>query len=292
MYRPKESPFENMNNEIKSANIHINRICNYNCGFCFARNLDRSILTPEQWRSRLSYLKKEGVTKLNLAGGEPTLYPHFIELCHLAKEMGFIVSIVTNGSMINGEKIEKMMGKVDWIGLSIDSPDNNVEKSVGRQCSSLNHITNVIEVARLAHEKNIKVKLNITVIRQSWKQDFSELINMINPERVKAFQVLRVEGENEDLFDEYSITKDEWEHFKNNHNKIVLRNGEMLVFEGDDDMIDSYLMLDPSGNIMKNTGNRQSIVPFSVIAADGLAAAVDAKKYHDRGAVYRWGSPL
>jgi len=274
---------------IKSMNIHINGFCNYRCGFCFAGNLVHNTMTPSQWKPIFHDLKKWGINKINFAGGEPTMHPQFIELCGLAKSMNFTVSVVTNSSKIDHELIQKMKGVVDWIGLSVDSPDNEVEKAVGRQCAGINHIENVIKVADLAHETGIKVKLNITVICQSWKQNFSDLIRRVDPERVKAFQVLRIEGTNEDKYDEYSITEEEWKHFTNNHEDIILQNGEKIVFEGCDDMIDSYFMLDPMGRIMRNSGNTFSDQPYSDLISGGIESIVSPKKYHERGAVYEWG---
>ena len=276
------------NKDVKSINLHICGVCNYRCGFCFTRNLERSTLPPDEWESILELFEKEGVMKITIVGGEPTMHPQFIELCELAKSKGFIVSVVTNGSLIDSKLIKNMKGVVDWIGLSVDSPDNEVEKAVGRQCQGVNHIENIIKVADTAHENGIKVKLNITVIRQSYRQDFSELIRRVNPERVKAFQVLRVEGENEDSYDEYSITKEEWEYFVGNHKDIMLQNRTKMVFEGGDDMIDSYVMLDPRGEFIMNSGNRQSYASFDEVMAKGLAAAVDVGKYHRRGAVYNY----
>ena len=277
---------------IGSANLHITGRCNYHCGFCFDKNLKRSTMTPEEWEPILRKLKEEGVTKVNFAGGEPTMHPQFIELCRLTKSMGFTVSVISNGSRIDYKLIKEMKGAVDWIGLSVDSPLNEVEKVVGRCCKGINHIDNIIKVADTAHENGIKVKLNITVIRQSWKQDFSALIRRVNPERAKAFRVLRIEGENGDRFHEYSLTEEEWGYFANNHRDILLRNGEKVKLEDEDDMIDSYSMLDPRGRIMLNSENRLSFIPFDVIALKGLTAVVNAEKYHKRGAVYDWGSSL
>ncbi|WNY23648.1 GTP 3',8-cyclase [Methanimicrococcus hongohii] len=278
-----------MNSKIKSTNIHLNAVCNYRCGFCFAKHLDDILMTPDQWKSIFNDLKKMGITKINFAGGEPTLYPYFIELCKLAKNMGFTVSVVTNGSKIDFQLIQKMKGIVDWIGLSIDSPDNEVEKAVGRQCAHINHIENVIKVADLAHENGIKVKLNITVLHQSWDHDFSALIRRVNPERVKAFKVLKLEGENEDKYGEYSITNEEWNHFVKTHKEFLLSNRKQIIFEGEDDMVDSYFMLDPRGMIMRNSGNKVFYQPFSIILSNGIETVVDSKKYHGRGAEYDWG---
>ena len=276
--------------KIRSANIHVIGTCNYRCSFCFTKNLDRGIMTPEQWRPFLAQLKKAGITKINIVGGEPTLYPFFIELCRLVKSMGFTLSIVSNGSRIDGSLMKKMKRSVDWIGLSIDSPEEEIERSVGRHVDGVNHIENVIKVADLAHEYGIRVKLNITVIRQSCGQDFTELIKRIAPERVKAFQVLRIEGENEKEFGRFSISEQQWKNFVKNHEEIVLGNGKKVVFESGEDMIDSYLMLDPLGRVRRDSGNVRSLNDFSVITADGVEAVVNSEKYLGRGGLYEWGS--
>jgi len=272
---------------VKSVNIHINGICNYRCGFCFARDLIHTTMTPEQWGPVFRALKECGIEKINFAGGEPAMHPHFLELCSLAKEFGFIVSVVTNGSLITPSLIKKMKGVVDWIGLSIDSPFNDVERELGRQCNCLDHIANVIRVAEMAHCAGIKVKLNITVVKQSWKSDFADIIKSIDPERVKVFQVVKIEGQNEQLFDRFSVMPEQWIDFKTRHECIVLSNGEKIVFEGGDAMIDSYLMIDPRGRIMRNSNNKQTYVDFEQILG-GIEEVIDERKYVDRGALYDW----
>ncbi|MCL2712550.1 MAG: viperin family antiviral radical SAM protein [Methanomassiliicoccaceae archaeon] len=274
---------------IKSANIHVTGICNYRCKFCFAKSFSRKIMTPEQWRPYLTLLKEKKITKINVVGGEPFLYPHLMELCKLIKSMGFVVSVVTNGSRIDRELVKRMVGIVDWIGLSVDSPDEGVEKVVGRHASDVNHIENVIKVANLIHKHGIKVKLNITVIRQSCEQDFSDLIRMVNPERVKVLQVLKIEGENEDYYKDYSISKRQWKRFVRMHENIVLKSGGDIVFEGGKDMIDSYLIVDPLGRIVRDTGNKRSLNEFSIISMGGLEAVVNVNKYAKRRGLYNWG---
>ena len=277
------------NNVIRSANLHVTAKCNYRCGPCFDKNLDRGIMTPEQWKPRLTLLKERGITKINIVGGEPILYPHFIELCGLIKSMGLTVSIVSNGSLIDENMIKRMKGLVDWIGLSVDSPDNRVEKIVGRQAGGLDHIKNVIKVADMAHKNDIRVKLNITVIRQSYRQDFSDLICRMGPERVKALRVLKIEGENEEDYGTYAISRKQWKHFVKNHENIVLKNKEKIVFESGSDMIDSYLMLDPLGRVIRDSDNKRSLNDISVIEIGGPEAVVNAEKYARRRGAYDWG---
>jgi len=241
---------------------------------------------PRQWRPILKKLKANGIEKINFAGGEPTLHKQFLKLCSLAKELGFVVSVVSNGSKIDEEMIEKMKGIVDWIGLSVDSPSNDVEKELERQCDGVDHIANVVKVSEMTHKAGMKVKLNITVVRQSWNSDFTELIRKVAPERLKAFKVMKVEGQNEDTFDECSITQEQWDFFRSTHEDIVLDNEEKMVFEGEGVMVDSYLMLDPIARIMINTGNEQNFRDFDELPAY-LKMIED--KYEARGALHNWG---
>ena len=134
--------------KVQSANIHLDGRCNYRCAHCFDTCLPKTGMAPEQWKGHLEYLKSIGITKINIAGGEPFLYPHLVEMCELIKSMGFTVSIVSNGSLITKEKIEQLAGTVGWLGLSVDSPDEEDEISIGRNTGKGNHLKHVIEVSK------------------------------------------------------------------------------------------------------------------------------------------------
>ena len=280
-------------NTFQSANIHICGACNYRCGFCFAKNLTSVTLGLEDWKKIISDLKSKGIRKINFAGGEPLLYPYLMDCCRFCKNLGLTVSIVSNGSLMNREFFEKSKGCIDWVGLSIDSTDDYVEKEVGRCCrkQSFNHIINILRVSHLAHDFGIKVKLNITVLKQSYQQDFSEIIKQTDPERVKVFQVMKLEGHNDQCFDKFAVTDRQFAQFERIHKDIVLSNGTHPVFEKGDDMVDSYLMLDPQGQVMRNSGNTFRTENYTDVAKKGFENTLDANKYIDRGGVYPWDAP-
>ena len=114
----------------KSVNIHIIGACNYHCGFCFTKGLSDQFLSKEMWISIFIDLRNRGVEKINFAGGEPFLHPELIEYCKICKELGFTVSIISNASLITEEVLRTVAEYVDWLGISIDSSDNDVEKSL------------------------------------------------------------------------------------------------------------------------------------------------------------------
>jgi radical S-adenosyl methionine domain-containing protein 2 len=249
---------------VKSANVHLIGQCNYKCGFCIAKGLVRKYEDIESWILRLELLRNNGIKKINIAGGEPFLYPYLSEFCKICKRMGFIVGITTNGSLVNYETLYPLKDHIDWIGLSVDSPDEDVERNVGRHCDNVLHVKHIIDAARLAHSFGLKVKLNITVIRQSMNSDFSKLINDVDPHRVKVFQVLKIENMNGDSFDEYSVTDEEFRGFESRHEDIRLSNGQKLIFEDNKTMIDSYLALDPNGKVMCDENGSRRYLDLSI----------------------------
>ena len=270
---------------VQSANIHLNGRCNYHCAHCFDTCLPKRCMIPEDWKGHLEYLKSIGITKINLAGGEPFLYPYLEEMCILVKSMGFTVSIVSNGSLITKERIEGLAGTVSWIGLSVDSPEEEDELRIGRNSGKGDHLKHIIEVAGWAHRCGMKVKLNITVVRQSWNRDFHQLIKSVRPERVKAFRAITLKNANDNRPDTWSITEKQYRLFKTRHQDV-----ESMVFEDNSDMIGTYLMFDPLGRWMVNRNGEKRFLPFEQLRRDGLESMIDVDRYFNRNGVYRWDS--
>ena len=270
-------------NTFKSANIHIYGRCNYRCEHCFDRCLTHCFMAPEEWIDHLTFLKNSGIEKINLAGGEPTLYPYLDRMCYLVKGMGFKLSIVSNGSGFTEEWFTRMEGIVDWIGLSVDSSDEDDEILIGRHCKGYHHLNRVVKVAEMAHRHGIKVKLNITVVRRSWMRDFHPLIEQIQPERVKCFRALTLKGANDDRPDTWSITDEEFQSFKDRHSDV-----EDIVFEDNEDMVSSYLMFDPIGRWMVDSGFNKRFIEFDVLKRQGFEDEISVDRYYGRNAVYEW----
>lgn len=270
---------------VKSANLHIDGRCNYRCKHCIAQDLVHKNVKPEKWAPVLSYLKSEGITKVNIVGGEPMMYPHIYELCEQVHSMGFTTSIVTNGSLLNDEKLKKLSESVDWIGLSIDSPDEQDEIALGRHKKGLNHIEHVVEIADAAHELGMKVKLNITVIKSSWNKDFRPLIERIGAERVKVFRALAVDGVNSKNAEEWLITDEQFKTMRELHEGM-----KNIVFEDNSEMISSYLMFDPLARCRLNDGKGVPFIPFEELQRRGIDDVVDTEGYEKRKGNYNWGS--
>ena len=84
--------------------------CNLNCRHCYIpdslRNSSEKDLHYSQIKKILNKLKEWGTFIIGFTGGEPLMRKDFWEIYRKAKEMGFLVAIFTNGTLIDDEGIE------------------------------------------------------------------------------------------------------------------------------------------------------------------------------------------
>lgn len=98
-----------------SGTFELSPLCNFACRMCYVRKTakevaahSRSMMTLEQWLDIAHQARKKGMLFLLLTGGEPFLWPDFWKLYEELIRMGFLVSINTNGSMIDEAAIRRL----------------------------------------------------------------------------------------------------------------------------------------------------------------------------------------
>ena len=96
-----------------SGCFELSPICNFSCKMCYVRKTaiqvqaeGKQIKQWNEWLELARECKKDGTLYLLLTGGEPFLYPNFKELYSKLHEMGFILSINSNGTLIDYETLE------------------------------------------------------------------------------------------------------------------------------------------------------------------------------------------
>lgn len=104
------------------CNYYVTYRCNAKCGFCDIWEKPSPYIQLEDVEANLRDLKRMGVKVVDFTGGEPLLHRQLPEFLALAKQMGFVTTVTTNG-MLYPKHAEKMRGLVDMLHFSIDSAD-------------------------------------------------------------------------------------------------------------------------------------------------------------------------
>ena len=88
--------------------IELSPVCNFACKMCYVRKTPqqlrcegKELIDFHAWLDLAKQWKQAGTLYLLLTGGEPFLYPNFRELYESLHDMGFLLSINTNASMID-----------------------------------------------------------------------------------------------------------------------------------------------------------------------------------------------
>ena len=271
----------------ESVNFHYTRLCNFSCGFCFHTKKSSDKLPIEDAIRGCDMLKKAGTRKLNIAGGEPFIYPHYLgELIKQCKENIKIekISVITNGSLVKKNFFEKYGKYIDVFGVSCDSFDKETNIKIGRGKKGEN-VQKLFEIRELCKRYGIKFKLNTVVCNYNKDENMVENIKKLNPDRWKVFQVLMVKGENEDKVAKFQITNEEFKQFVERHKEI-----KCMVAESNDNMKSSYLILDEKMRFL-DKGDGDEICSQSILEV-GVEKALESIVYDEKEFKKRKGDYL
>ncbi len=90
-----------------TGSIELLPLCNMNCDMCYVRlsphEMEQKgrLRTADEWLLLGRQMRDAGVLFLLLTGGEPLLYPDFRQVYTGLKEMGMILTINTNGTLLD-----------------------------------------------------------------------------------------------------------------------------------------------------------------------------------------------
>lgn len=170
--------------------FEISPVCNFHCHMCFVRRTREGLLAEgreeipaEQWLSLASECHEKGMLYLLLTGGEPFFYPGFRELYEGLHDMGLLLSINTNGSLITEETIEWLKKRApERINLTLYGMS---EESYDSLCGSRNAFRHVIRVIESLHEAGIHLVLNASMTPEN-KEDLTKIFSYANSMGIHA----------------------------------------------------------------------------------------------------------
>ena len=274
------------NSLFETASFHIVKPCNMNCKFCYATFSDLRVtnqLSKFDAFKILDKLKEAGLQKITFAGGEPLLYKWIYEVIVYSKTIGLTTSIISNGSLLTDDLLKKFNRKLDWIGISIDSINETTNRLIGR---TYKNKINYLDLCLKIKESGFRLKINTVVNSFNWYSDLNDFIDYASPDRWKVFQALRVEGQNDDQFEEIRVTAEQFNSYIQNH-----KHQKSIVIEDNESMTGSYLLIDPQGRLFENSkGKHTYSKPLQDNDIDSCLSEINLnrKMFIKRGGIYKW----
>ncbi len=174
---------------LRYVDIAVGYGCNLHCQHCSASKflkMGGGRLSMEQFKELAQQCLKLGLITVGFTGGEPTLYHDIEEIIKAFQPHKLMVSLITNATLLNSEKIKKFkqLG-VDILCVSLDS-FFETEHDAFRGVSGAYH--QALKSINLALNNKLKVIIVTTVTHNNLRSDsITELIKFT--ERMKLLLI-------------------------------------------------------------------------------------------------------
>lgn len=151
-----------------AGNFELTSNCNFNCKMCYVHTPNhKEALTADEWIKIGERARDLGMVFLLLTGGEPFLRPDFKEIYGALAEMGLMISINTNASLIDDEMFEFLVKHPPTrMNISLYACNDEVYAQL---CGKA--VCNIVKknIIRL-HNAGISVKINSTITPYNYKE--------------------------------------------------------------------------------------------------------------------------
>ena len=141
----------------------ITSACNLQCPYCFEQNYSIDHLKFEELKNFHSIVS-DAVSDVVVTGGEPFLHPEIYQIIEYLSAVS-PVTITTNGTLVNPERITKMMSRFPDLNLqiSMDSTISEIMRRI-RGENTLDIINNLIEKCK---DVSSQTGISVTVIKDN-----------------------------------------------------------------------------------------------------------------------------
>ncbi|MFC1546347.1 radical SAM/SPASM domain-containing protein [bacterium] len=155
--------------------LNITERCCLKCIMCNEWQNSKPDLTCVQWQNVLQESKDIGINSVYLSGGEPFIRKDIFDLIDYANSLNMDVSCITNGYLIDQEKIERLKNsKITTIALSIDAIDEKYDYIRGLKGAYHRVINACNLLKKLSQETDTKVYINFVLMKDTL-EDFKDV---------------------------------------------------------------------------------------------------------------------
>lgn len=150
-------------NRLFTVLLELTYRCNLDCFFCYNDlGLHGKPLSFDDYAQLLRDLAAMHVLSVTLSGGEPLAHPDFFRIGALAKELGFLVRVKSNGHALHGTLAKRLREEVDPFIIEV-SLHGATPETHDRQTRVPGSFERLVENIGELRESGMLVKVNSTL---------------------------------------------------------------------------------------------------------------------------------
>lgn len=172
--------------------------CNLRCSHCYNREfINFATMDEDEIDYVIQDLYNNGVMRLHLAGGEPTLFPEKLErYMATAKKYGIVTSMSSNGTLVSDE-IANIIEKNDVTSftISVESADEKKNAKIrgnGILAKSIEGIRKIVEY-RDRNKSKFYIAIKMSYDVHTTEKDFKKMIKLSKKLKVDTLKLINPE---------------------------------------------------------------------------------------------------
>jgi radical SAM protein with 4Fe4S-binding SPASM domain len=150
--------------------------CNHNCVHCYnfwrrkGSDYPQEILsTPDTLDMLDKMLSQTGVRQVALSGGEPMLRADIYDIAHHLRKRGVGVTLITNGSLITAEAVERLGDAVGLYEIPLLSDRREMHDIMSARTGAFDDATMAIALAKSAGKRVVAVFVATALNIDNWQ---------------------------------------------------------------------------------------------------------------------------
>jgi radical SAM protein with 4Fe4S-binding SPASM domain len=145
------------------VSIELTWCCNFRCRHCYIPDLNAAdgVSTP-RLLELLDELAEMGTLFLTLTGGEPLIRRDWEIIARRARELGFQITFLSNGSLVDDRTADTLAELAVDVQISFHSADSEVFEEITSRSGSW---ARVLDAVKRLRDRNVPVQLSVPVSR-------------------------------------------------------------------------------------------------------------------------------
>lgn len=176
--------------KLLSMEIEFSRICNFRCSYCYVpgSNECSNELSREEIRDVILQAKELGARKIIILGGEPSIYPHLVEMIRFLGREGLEIEMFTNGTGIDPALAAVLAEEKVRVVLKLNSRDEAIQDRLAGKKGAFQIINRALATLQEAGYPSADQFLAIsTVICQQNIKELPAMWQWLREEKIEPY---------------------------------------------------------------------------------------------------------
>ena len=158
-----------------SMEIEFSRACNFRCSYCYVADKGEcnNELSRAEIKDVILQAKALGARKIIILGGEPSIYPHLVEMLRFLGSEGLEVEMFTNGTGIDKDLAEVLAQERTRVVLKMNSRDEELQDRLAGKKGAFRIINSALSTLQEAGYPSEELFLAVSTV--ICRQNINEL---------------------------------------------------------------------------------------------------------------------